>query len=287
MKIFVFYENLHAGADAAGLEIDEVLRQLRDAGTDGIYLSADSWKRDRDMLRECLKKLDLRVGGMFASCDFPSDPKTLRYREIVDLAVESGAENLLLIPGRLTTGNTCRDLDHMLEGMKRAAEYGRAVGMPVLMEDFDGLLAPYNCIAGLKCFLDAVEGLGCAFDTGNFIAFHEDELAAFEMFSDRIQTVHLKDRSLMPQHEGNTPFVCADGEKVYACSVGSGFIRIPDILQKLHSRNYQGNLIIELYACDPRCFMKDALDSLRWLQEELSSITLSDRNKSMQVRKRE
>jgi sugar phosphate isomerase/epimerase len=140
--------------------------------------------------------------------------------------------------------------------------------MPVLMEDFDGLQSPYNCIAGLKYFLDSVEGLGCAFDTGNFAAFHEDELEAYELFADRIGTVHLKDRSPVPQHEGNTPFVCAGGDKVYACSIGSGTIRISDILQKLRDKDYRGNLIVELYACDPRFFMQDAQDSLRWLQSQ-------------------
>ena len=272
MNISVFYENLHDGAEAAGMQTEEVLRQLRDAGMESIYLTADSWKRDRDMLRESLKKLNLRVGGMHAFCDFPSDPETLRYREIIDLAAESGADNLLFVPGMLSTGDTRRDILHILEGMKRAVEYGRSVGMPVLMEDFDGLLSPYNCIAGLKFFMDSVEGLGCAFDTGNFAAFHEDELAAFDLFADRIQTVHLKDRSLTPQHEGNTPFVCADGEKVYACSIGSGYIRISGILQKLWDRNYRGNLIIELYACDPHCFMEDALASLRWLKAQLNAI---------------
>ena len=271
MKISVFYENLYEGARAAGVRTEEFLAQLRDAGMDSIYLNAESWQRDRDMLRESLKKLDLRVSGMHAFCDFPSDPETLRYREIVDLAAESGADNLLLIPGMLSGGNTRRDLDRMLEGMKRTAEYGRSVGMPVLMEDFDGLLSPYNCIAGLQSFLDSVEGLGCAFDTGNFAAFHEDELEAFELFADRIQAVHLKDRSRAPQHEGNTPFVCADGEKVYACSVGSGMIRMAEILQRLQDRNYRGNLIVELYACDPRFFMKDALDSLCWLRKQLQA----------------
>ena len=267
MNISVFYENLYDGAKATGLQIEDMLRRLRDAGMDSIYLNAESWERDREMLRVSLKKLNLRVGGMHAFCDFPSDPETMRYREIIDLAAESRADNLLLIPGMLSGGNTHRDLDHMLEGMKRAAEYGHSVGMPILMEDFDGLLSPYNCIAGLKFFLDSVEGLGCAFDTGNFAAFHEDELAAFEIFANQIQTVHLKDRSEMPQHDGNSPFICADGKKVYACAVGSGSIRIAEILHRLRERNYQGNLIVELYACDPRYFMEDAMNSLQWLQE--------------------
>ncbi len=273
MNISVFYENMDACAKALGLRLEDILLRLRDAGMDSIYLTADSWGRDRDTLRKSLPELGLRIGGMHAFCDFPSDPEALRYREIIDSAVESGADNLLLIPGMLTTGNTLRDLNRMLDGMRRAAEYGRSVGMPVLMEDFDGLLSPYNCIAGLKFFLDSVDGLGCAFDTGNFAVFHEDELAAFDLFADRIGTVHLKDRSRVPQHEGNTPFICADGKPVYACSVGSGFIRIPEILRRLHGRNYRGNLIVELYACDPRSFMEDALDSLRWLREQLKAFS--------------
>ena len=44
--------------------------------------------------------------------------------------------------------------------------------------------------------------------------------------------------------------------------------RIALILKRLRDMDYRGNLIIELYACDPRCFMEDALDSLRWLKRQ-------------------
>ena len=271
MKISVFYENLLDSVRATGLQAEEALGRLREAGIDGIYLNAESWERDRDFLRETLAKQNLCVTGMHAFCDFPAEPDTTRYRRIIDLAVESGADNLLLIPGMLSTGNTRRDLDHILEGTRKAVAYGQTMGMPVLMEDFDGLQSPYNCMAGLKYFLDSVEGLGCAFDTGNFAAFHEDELSAFDLFADKIQTVHLKDRSRTPQHEGNSPFICADGNPVYACAVGSGYIRIAEILQRLQARNYQGNLIVELYACDPHYFMEDALNSLEWLKKQLKA----------------
>ena len=269
MNISVFYENIHDGALAAGLQTEDVLRRLRDAGMDSIYISADSWKRDRTMLKESLKKLGLRTGGMHAFCDFPGEKDAAPYREIIDLAAESGADNLLFVPGMLSTGNTLRDLEQMTEGMKRAQSYGCSVGMPVLMEDYDGLLAPYNCIAGLKYFLDSVEGLGCAFDTGNFAMFHEDELAAFDLFAGKIRTVHLKDRSLSPRHEGDTACLCADGEKVYACAVGSGYIHMDEILRRLRNMDFHGNVIVELYACDPRYFLQDALDSLRWVREQL------------------
>ena len=97
----------------------------------------------------------------------------------------------------------------------------------------------------------------------------EDELEAFDLFADRIRTVHLKDRLLTRRHEGDTPFVCADGKSVYACAVGSGFIRIAEILARLKQRGYSGNVIAELYACDPHHVLQDAADSVRWLKERI------------------
>ena len=269
VKIAVFYENIYDGVRAAGRRMEDALAELRDAGMELLYLSPDSWKRDRKELSGIMERLDLRVEGMFGSCDFPADPENEGYREMIDLAAEAGAGNFLIIPGMLTVGNTQRDLERMVAGARKTAEYGRSRNIPVLMEDFDGLLSPYNCIAGLQYFLDSVEGLECAFDTGNFTAFHEDELEAFGLFADRIRTVHLKDRSQVRRHPGDTPFVCADGKPVYACTTGSGYIRIAEILNRLKQRNYSGNVIAELYACDADYVLQDAADSVRWLKEQL------------------
>ena len=97
----------------------------------------------------------------------------------------------------------------------------------------------------------------------------EDELAAFDLFADRIRTVHLKDRTAEKRHEGDTPFACADGKPVYACAPGSGYIRIAEILKRLKQRGYGGNVIVEMYACDPRFALRDAADSVRWLKGQL------------------
>ena len=269
MKIAAFYENIYDGVRATGRRMEDVLAELRETGMELLYLSPESWKRDRKKLSGIMEKLDLRIEGMFGSCDFPNDPETDGYREMLDLAAEAGAGNFLIIPGMLTGGNTQRDLERMVAGVRKTVEYGRNRGVPVLMEDFDGLLSPYNCIAGLRYFMDSVEGLECAFDTGNFTAFREDELEAFELFADRIRTVHLKDRSTARRHEGDTPFVCADGKPVCACTVGSGYIQIAEILKRLKQRNYGGNVIAELYACDPVYVLQDAADSVRWLKEQL------------------
>ncbi len=266
MKIAVFYENIYDGVQAAGQNMETVLARLKDAGMDMLYISADSWKRDRKDLRRWMKNLDLQMEGMHAFCDFAGCPDTVAYREMVDLAKESGAKNFLIVPGFLSTGNSVRDLNNMVLGVNRTVEYGKTVGIPVLMEDFDGLAAPYNCMAGLKYFLDAVPDLGCAFDTGNFVIFHEDELEALALFADRIQTVHLKDRTAIKRYEKDTPLLCADGTQVYACAPGSGDIRISEILKRLKTRNYGGNAIVELYCCDPGEVLKDIAWSVRWLR---------------------
>lgn len=272
MKTAIFYENIYEGAQASGRRVGDVLAELHDIGLEMLYMTPDSWKRDRRTLSGIMEKLDLGIEGMHGFCDFPADPETLRCQEMIDLAAEAGAGNFLVIPGMYTGGNTRRDLEQMVNGVRKAVEYGRKKDIPVLMEDFDGMQSPYNCIAGLQYFMDCVDGLECAFDTGNFAAFHEDELEAFELFADRIRTVHLKDRRPARRRRGDIPFVCADGKPVYACRIGGGDIRIAEILKRLKQRNYSGNVIVELYACDRRHVLRDAAESVRWVREQLAAL---------------
>ena len=42
-----------------------------------------------------------------------------------------------------------------------------------------------------------------------------------------------------------------------------------EILKRLKQRQYGGNVIVELYACDTRYVLQDAADSIRWLREQL------------------
>ena len=270
MKIAAFYENMTEGARHDGVSMAQVLVRFREAGLEKICISGESWIRDRKELQPILKDLDLGIEGFHCPVRFPENPDTEEYRTLIRLAVEAGAGNILLVPGFLTGGNTIRDLEAMCDGMRKAVEFGKQEGIPVLMEDYDGFLAPYNCIAGLKYFMDAVPEMGCAFDTGNFTIFHEDELEAFELFKGRIVTVHLKDRTKQPCHPGNKPLLCADHKNAYVCPVGSGDIRIREILQRLEQRDYPGNVIAELFGADPAFMLEDIETSIRFLRAELN-----------------
>ena len=265
MKIAAFYENIAEGIERSGESLEEALSSLKKEGMDLLYLSPDSWKRDRKRLGPLLERLDIGIEGMHGFCDFPGSPETERWRELVDLAAEAGAGNLLIVPGFLSTGNSVRDLESMLQGLRKTVAYGRQRGMPILMEDYDGLLAPYNSMAGLQYFLDQVDGLECAFDTGNFVMYHEDELAAFDLFAGKIRTVHLKDRVQEAPCQGGYANTCADLKPAYTCPVGQGTIRMDTMLRKLEGIGYPGNVVIELYGYAPQAAVQGFRDSLRWL----------------------
>ena len=266
MKIAAFYENIVDGIRATGKDLASVLAELREAGMELLVLSPESWKRDRKNLGPLLEKLGIGIEGMHVFVDFPHDPETEVYREMVDLCVEAGGGSLLIVPGMLGS-HTCRDLDAMVAGMRKAVAYGGCCGLPVLMEDYDGHFAPYNSMAGLRYFLEQIPELGFAFDTGNFVTFMEDELEALELFRDRIVTVHLKDRIRERQHGGDAAYICADGSEIFTCRTGAGQIRIRETLCRLRDKGVNGT--VELYGVDAACLLQDLLASVRWVREQL------------------
>ena len=48
----------------------------------------------------------------------------------------------------------------------------------------------------------------------------------------------------------------------------SGDIRIGEILYRLKKRGYGGNVIVELYCCDPKEVLNDIERSVRWLRSQ-------------------
>lgn len=133
------------------------------------------------------------------------------------------------------------------------------------MEDFDGLEAPYCTIAGLNDFLTDVPGLACSFDTGNFIMYQENELEAFQLFRDKICTVHLKDRRKEAKYPDDKAIICADGSLSYAAETGRGYIHIKEILDLLKEQNYPGNVIVELYDYSPEHMLEGIGESVSWV----------------------
>lgn len=273
MKIAAFYENILEGARKSGVTDREALIKLHEQGMRAIYISYDSLRSDKERLLTLFREIGLEVEGLHGFFDLGTDPESDDCLDMIRLAKEAGANNVLIIPGMISSEDENKRevrLQNMQTALSKAVAYGEQEGIVVSMEDFDGLSAPYNCVEGLKWFLDHVPGLMCTFDTGNFIMFHEDEIAAFHLFRDRICSLHIKDRSATPISNADRPKQCTDGSFVYPAPVGSGYIKIREILASLVKDGYQGNVIAELYDYDD--MLSGVIQSVSWLNATLQEL---------------
>lgn len=272
MYIAAFFENIAEGAKAKGIPLREALEQVRDAGMEKIYIGTGSIESMGEPLFQLLEEMQLPVEGLHGWCNCKEQPDDGKYKDFVDYAVRCGAPNILIVPGMITPEEEDRReeiLQNMKVAMTKAVAYGKEKGIIVSMENFDGMTAPYNSVQGLNWFMQEVDGLQCSFDTGNFVVYHEDELQALEVFLDKICTLHVKDRSKTRLQENDRAFTCADGVELFSAPVGSGFMQIKEIINRLKETGYDGGLIAELYGCDAENMLDRILQSVRWLKENI------------------
>lgn len=268
MKIAAFYENIKTGAENAGISVEAALTQLKDAGLENLYANYETMRDDLSWLAPVMKKLGIGVEGLYGFFDFSHNPKEEKYKECIDLAARLGGKNVLLLPGVILPDEQDKAdqlQENMRQGMEIAVAYAKDSGVYVTLEDFDGLVAPYNCLNGMKWFMENVKDLRCSFDTGNFVMYGEDALEAFEALKSYIVTVHVKDRSMTQIHPGDEAKSCADDSVVYPCPVGRGYIQIEEMVKRLKTMGYDGGLIAELYDCDPSSMLTEIANSVKYL----------------------
>lgn len=272
MEIAAFYENIAQGASALNISVKEALLSLKEKGMTRVYMCDRTFYDVKDTLIPVLKALNIGIEGFFAFGDYGHCPDSEDYKELVDLAKDQGAGNVLIVPGFVGRDEKAQEetlIKNMIHGMANAAAYGKKMGVCVSMEDFDGMEAPFSSVEGLKRFMDGIPDLYCSFDTGNFIMYHEDEKAALELFKDRLCTIHMKDRSDVPLHPGDKAKVCADGAKKYPSPVGYGNIAMKEILGRLKAIGYQGNVIVEMMDADEHYVLEDIEKSVLWLKDQI------------------
>ncbi len=266
MKIAIFYENFLEGIGKEGRPEKETLAELKNFGLNRVYMSYQTMAEREAELTALLEELQLGIEGYYWFYDFGHHPEDESWKNLIDMAERTGAGSVLIVPGMVTEQKPQerqRCLENMAFVLKRAVDYGKNKGIVVTMEDFDGLDAPYCCVDGLKWFLDHVDGLKCGFDTGNFIIDGENELEALDVFIDRIFAVHLKDRAKQPHRPMDKAKYGRDGHAVYAAPVGSGYIRIKEIIDRLKSFKYEGTWIIELF--DYSDMLEGLRQSIEWV----------------------
>lgn len=271
MKISVFYDHALTASGQTGLSIQEVLKQVKSYGIEGVELDFDQASADPEAIRSTLQEAGLTVACVYGFFEFGEQPQTERAHRFIETAAFLGADKVLAIPGFIeeSTGAEERSqaLQRMSEGLRDMCRYASDRGITVTMEDFDDSRAPFSTSDELLWFLEQVPELGCTFDTGNFKYRGEDELSAYEKLKDRTVHVHCKDRSL-DNPEAGAPKIAADGTPLYPSPMGSGCIPIAEIVGKLVKSGYDGVYAIEHFdASNQLLFMKRSADWLRSVLE--------------------
>ena len=144
-----------------------------------------------------------------------------------------------------------------------AAQGKKQIDILVTLEDFDGPVQPFARTYQLLWFMENVPGLKFTLDTGNFAYSDEDTVQAYEVLKDYIVHVHCKDRNVDPALTGEHRY----NRGLLAAAVGSGYLPMKEILDRLKESGYEDYLAIEHFnAADQVAFMEQ---SAAFLQQYL------------------
>ncbi len=272
MKIAVFYEHLMEAARQSQKDLDEILDIARGCGVQGVDFPLQGLDESPQDAKARLDRAGLSVLSLHKDCDFVHVPDWGQARELVDLAAQWGVGPVLVVPGFVEENADAQQWKQAEETIVKAlvplCGYAAAKGVNVTLEDYDGVKAPFGTMEQLLGFTRQVPGLGISFDTGNFLFWAQDELAAFELLKDKIVHIHCKDRALQPSNGACQ--VSVDNTKLYPSPVGGGVIHMREILTRLSRMGYTGALTIEHFGAQDQLAL--LRQSAGWLREALDSL---------------
>ncbi len=265
MKISVFYEHILEAANQSSMSVLDVCRAVNSYGITGVEIEDKRLLEHDGEAAGILKQADLEISCIYGFFDFAHKDDVKDGYKIVDLAKRNGAKKVMPIPG-FVKGYQCAagiEVERMVSALTAICGYAKENGIMAVLEDFDDKTAPYCNISGLKYFMDHAEGLRCAFDTGNFLYSEEDSFEALPEFIDKISHVHCKDRT-WKEKEGEVPKETIKGRKMYSCAVGSGCIKMDEIVKEIIISGYDDYFAIEHFGS--LCQLRDMEESAKWLQ---------------------
>lgn len=209
----------------------------------------------KDKVKKALSAKNIKVGCLIASMSFYAKPENVEKeaKEALELAKEMDTDILMVIPGQPLPADVKKvehlgkqaalDLavSHFKMIVEMAKPYGIQIGFENTPQAHKPLASPEDC----QYLLDHVSGLGLIFDTGNFRVAdsHCDELAIYEQLKKYIIRVHLKD-VVVGDFDGMGE-ACVDGKKILPVTTGAGVIPMKELLERLKTDGYKGDLAVE------------------------------------------
>lgn len=269
MAITTFYDHALELAKQENITAVEGITVLKKMGIDKLEI-IDHWiEDDCDNLLNNLRETGIGVSALCAFFDFFQD-KEAQIEQKLEYAQRIRAEKVLVIPGFYAQGDTDEqklEKDKvMIDGVSTFAVKAKEKGITVMMEPFDSLISPIGSVEGLKKYIEK-SGIYCAFDTGNFIMYGEDEYRAYDVFAGNIAHVHLKDRAENKPDEGGDSIETSSGKLFYPSPVGSGVIKIDQIITRLKKDGYNGDYAIEHFGTPNQ--LKYHEMSVKWIKARI------------------
>lgn len=265
MKISVFYQHICEAAEQTGRALEDILSEVRGYGIEYVEADLDDMLRDDGYIAR-LNGADLQISSVYAFYDLVHNIDRERMSVHIKNAAEAGCGRIMIIPGFYTDEDKSlreKEREIMLSGMRELCALAEEKCIVPVIEDFDSETSPIADAEGMLWYLERIPSLRVAFDTGNFMYSAKSELEAFGMLRDKIVHVHCKDRSL--DEKQNCGFTKAvDGRLLYPAAVGSGCVKMADIVDTLESSGFEGIYTIEHFGAENQ--MEYIRSSADWLK---------------------
>lgn len=263
-----FYDHMRDISKQEKISVSEAMQAAAEMGIEQLEVSENCiLGREREVERE-LAASGLEISSIPSYFDFGRNTDVQAQSvATLETARYFGVKRLLVIPGFFAEGDDenarAKQVENMKNCINQLGESADKYGISLVMEDYDSTLAHFSTAEGVRDFLDNCPRLDCCFDTGNFRFSAQDELAAYDLLSDRIKHVHFKDRSY--EKNDGCEKIAVDGQPLYPCAVGSGEIKLKELVRRLKSDGYSGVIAAEQYGA------ANALETLRrsveWIKE--------------------
>ncbi|MBR3503047.1 MAG: sugar phosphate isomerase/epimerase [Clostridia bacterium] len=264
MKVSIFLAHLTELSAQKNVSLTAALKEAKKSGVDYLEIDYRNAHGREAELKSMMDGAGLETGALNAWFDFGKGKQPDLIESALDTAAALNAPQIMAVPGFTEPGDDeAIFLDRLAEGLNDLVGKAAERGVSVVMENFDAENAPYGRMKTCKELLSKVPGLGCAFDTGNFLFFGEDVLKAYDLLEKRIAHVHMKDIAYAPLR-GEKGKTSVKGKQLYPAPVGSGELPMAEIVRRLYERGYDGLFAIEHFSAgDQLLYMRR---SARWLK---------------------
>ena len=251
-KLFCFLHEKGIPMKNGTMEFEDYVRFAKESGYDGIDMMSFHFEEDGQKAKEILEQYGIALSAVniivpFANASTKEQADILfqQAAEVMDRAYMAGCRNILLMPSVYQTERGItreQSFQNMVRGLTMCVAYGKEKGITINTETLESTSIPLCSNGEMMRLFEAVPGLKYTHDTGNPIVAREDPLYTYELFRDKVVSVHFKDMAYMEQP---TRIRTEDGLYVDRADLGTGEIDFKEQLRLLQRDQYPGYITIE------------------------------------------